>query len=519
MATTTVSSHAGLNRVVLKPLSTLGTASILTLLGLAITIKLPTATPLAGVVYVALIAVVAWLFFSERYEWSLVVLMFYLGLADGYLKLSTGSSNITLVRDLLFYSIVIGALVRIAIRQKPIKWPPLTGWLVAWALVVMIQLVNPADGTLTHSIGALRPHLEWVPLFFLAYFVMTSKARLRQFLLLLVVIATANGIVGFIQLNLTPEQLSGWGPGYAQAISGEGDVSARTYTDNAGETRTRPFGLGGDFGFGGQIGLIAIPAALALLALVRSPRYRLAMGLLAIGPVLGVLTSEARVAVLSSVVAVLAYAALAVTSRAGLRTVFALCLVLPLAYVGVGLISSNSSQGTFDRYESISSPSKAVSTAIDYRSSTYSKLPTYVAEIPLGGGIGSAGPATSLTGGPTGGRSAESEVAFLVIETGVPGLLVMLGFFLTLLYLSVAKIRKIANREVRILMTAIAAPLFGIFASGFVGTNTATTPSAPYLWFAAGILSLWLLGEGYQALNRAELSGASDLSPFSAPDG
>ena len=457
-----------------------------------------------------MLVVVAWMFFSQRYEWTLAVLVLYLGLADGYLKLSTGNSHVTVVRDILLYAIVVGALVRIAVLNKPVSLPPLTGWIVAWVLVVGIQLFNPENGTLTHSISALRPHLEWVPLFFLGYFVMTGRARLKTFLLLIVIIATANAIVGFIQLNLTPEQLSGWGPGYEQALSGEGDVSARTYTDDTGERRTRPFGLGGDFGFGGKIGLIAIPAALALLALARGKRARLAMGLLTIGPVVAVLTSEARVAVLASVVAVLAFAALAVTSRAGLRTVFALCFALPLVYVLLGLVSSNSHQGTFDRYKSISSPSKAVDTTLAYRQSTYEKLPTYVAEIPFGGGIGSSGPAASVGGGPQGGRNAESEVTFLVIETGVPGLIVILGFFLTLLYLSVTRIRRVENREVRILMTGIAAPLFGIFAVGFVGTNTATSPVSPYLWFAAGILSFWLIGEGYGSLRNVVRSAKSD---------
>src|SRR5436190_18262937 len=50
--------------------------------------------------------------FNPRIEWSLVALMLYLGLLDGYIKLSTGNDLATLGRDVLLYSIVIGALMR-----------------------------------------------------------------------------------------------------------------------------------------------------------------------------------------------------------------------------------------------------------------------------------------------------------------------------------------------------------------------------------------------------------------------
>src|SRR5262249_9170155 len=157
-----------------------------------------------------------WMLLSERYEWTLVALMLYLGLADGYLKLSTGSSNVTLVRDLLLYAIAAGALIRMAVRRQAPTLPPLSGWVIAWLVVVGVQLANPHDGTLLHSLASLRPHVEWIPLFFLGYLILRSRKRIRVFLVLLLVVASANGIVGLIQQNLTPQQLAGWGPGYSR---------------------------------------------------------------------------------------------------------------------------------------------------------------------------------------------------------------------------------------------------------------------------------------------------------------
>ena len=154
---------------------------------------------------------------NERYEWSLVVLILYVGLADGYLKLSTGSSNATLLRDLLLYAIVVGALIRFVVRGRTLELPPLSGWVFAWVGVVLIQLANPSNGTMMHSLSALRPHAEWVPLFFLAYFVMRSNARIKGFLLLLVVVAATNGVVGLIQIQPHPGRALGLGPGIRES--------------------------------------------------------------------------------------------------------------------------------------------------------------------------------------------------------------------------------------------------------------------------------------------------------------
>ena len=258
-----------------------------------------------------------------------------------------------------------------------------------------------------------------------------------------------------------------------------------------------------------------MPAALALLSISGGGRLRPLILLLAAGAVLGVVTSEARVAVVGSVIAVLAFAALTVTSRAGLRTVFAVAVAATVAYATVGYFSANSHDGSLERYESIDSPAKALTTAYDYRRQTLSQVPVYIREIPLGAGIGSKGPAASVEGGGAGGQglNGESEPTFLLIELGVPGLLVMLSFNLTLLYLGVTRIRRIADRETRVLLTAVVAPLFALFATWFVGITTASVPGAPYLWFAAGVVSFWLAGEQGAALREERSAAAPETLP------
>jgi hypothetical protein len=506
MATTTARpSPEALARPLARPIGAIAAIGSLVAISLLIAIEMPTGSPAAALVAAIVLAIACWMLVSERYEVSLAVLMVYIGLADGFLKLKSGSDNVTLVRDLMLWAIAAGALVRGIVRGQRFELPPLGGWVAVWVVVVLIQVFNPNAGTLYHSLASLRQHIEWVPLFFLGYLVMRTRTRIRRFLLLLVAIAALNGVVGLVQFNLTPEQLANWGPGYAKAINGEGDVAGRTFQDSEGNERPRPFGLGGDSSFGGLIALIATGGAIALLSLSRRGGIRALTIVLAGWVAIAIATSDARVAVLGSIIGVLAFAGMTVTSRAGMRTVLGIAGVVLVTGIAISALSSSSSNGSFDRYTTISNPVKAVGTAFSYKQDSWELVPTYASRYPLGAGIGSGGPAAAFPGAsPVHGHlNAEIEPTFLLIEVGIPGLIVIAGFELALLALCVRRIRRIADRELRILLTGLAAPLFALLSTWIVGVSTATTPAAPYLWLTAGALSYWLLGPGWRKAQEA----------------
>src|ERR1019366_1276932 len=83
-----------------------------------------------------------WLFFSERYGVTLAVLLLYLGLLDGVVKLASGSNVATLGRDALLYAVALGALVRLILRKSSLPAPPLTGIVLAWVAVCVMQVAN-----------------------------------------------------------------------------------------------------------------------------------------------------------------------------------------------------------------------------------------------------------------------------------------------------------------------------------------------------------------------------------------
>jgi hypothetical protein len=160
-----------------------------------------------------------WMMTSARTHVTLAVLMLYLGLADGVIKLMSNSSGATLGRDLLLYAIVLGIVVKRMLRKQPFSRPPLTGWVIAFTAVVAVQVFNPGDVSMAHSVASMRPHLEFVPLFFLGYSVMNTRRRLRGFLLLVLVIGAANGVVGVVQFGMSPAQLASSSTAAAKPVS------------------------------------------------------------------------------------------------------------------------------------------------------------------------------------------------------------------------------------------------------------------------------------------------------------
>jgi hypothetical protein len=444
----------------------------------------------------AVLGLSAWMFFSERVEISLAVLLVYLGVADGYLKLKSGSNLATLGRDLLLYSIATGALLRLLLRRgHDVRLPALSGWVLALVGIAVVQMFNPGSEGVGHTLGALRPHLEFVPLFFLGHAALRSRARLRNFLFLLIVVGAANGIVSTIQFNLTPQQLSAWGPGYAKRISGQGDVSARSFADKSGTKRVRPFGLAADVGVGGYVGLIGTICAIALLTNAwrkRQGRWALVLTPLVL---LAVVTSQGRTILVITFLGVLTYILMSTVSKRLIPTLCGAALAFLVSIAVILPLLGGSSSGQFDRYRTIT-PAKLLSTTSDSRGISIAQIPKLIGSQPMGVGIGFAGPAAGFGGAVKGDRQANGETGptFLLSELGVGGLVILLGLNLHLLALALRRVRHIPDPELRGYLAAFGAIIVGLLFAWTSSVPMAISPTAPFFWAAAGALSYWLGG-------------------------
>lgn len=453
-------------------------------------IKGPELTGGNALVLLPFVAIPLWMLLTDRPQVALAVLLLYVGLIDGFIKLKVGTELPTLGRDLLLYALAIGMVLKAVVNGRRLDLPPLSGWVGVFVLLVLVQLLNPQNQSLLHSVAALRQHIEFVPLFFIAYALMRSKDRLRVFFLLLLVVANVNGAVAFVQFNMSPAQLASWGPGYSDLINGRG-VAPRTAVGADGKQRVRPPGLGSDMGFAGTVGIVALPGALALLALRRFNRRQAVLaGLLTPGTVVAIVTSQSRSVIVAAAIAVVIFALLSLLAGQALRIALAGVAALVLALSAVSVVGGESQNDAFYRYTSVA-PSSVVSTTLESRRNTLEQIPLYAQEFPLGAGIGSVGPAASFDGAPK-PLNAESQFTFMIVELGIAGLLVYMAFQARILAGVVAGLRWLRDTEARLLVVALVTPLVAFMALWVTGVTTTSSPNAPYIWFAAGTAMWWM---------------------------
>jgi hypothetical protein len=459
----------------------------------ALTLAVHGQSPLRTLAMLIVVAGTIWFATTRRVAIALALWMLYIGLLDAPLKLTSGSNLVTFVRDVLLYAICAGVLIRAVVEARSLRFPPLSGWVFAFVGLVLIQLANPADGTLWHSVAGIRQEVEFIPLFFLTAAFVRTKRALWWFVVLLLFIGVANGIASWIQYHETPQQLAAWGPGYAQRVLGTGgfQFSGRTFYTASGEF-TRPFGLGTDAGEGGVMGAFALAAALALLIGFRGAWWKRALVVLCLaGSVIAVYTSQGRAAVIASAICVFAFVILGFTIRGRRIGAMVGCIGVALALLLIQqFISVNSSSDT--RYTGLTA-SSLLSTTEHARGVAFAAIPDNVRHYPFGAGLGSVGPAAGVSGAPSDayGLNGESEISFLVLETGIPGAVVLIGFTVALAILCVRRIQDEPDRQTRLLLAAVTAPVAGMLALYAVSPLTPSTPVGPYLWGIAGVVSYW----------------------------
>lgn len=471
-------------------------AAVLGSLAAAITVALVHLGPLKAVAALIVMTGALWLGSTQRPQYALALIMLYLGLLDGYLKLATGSNYVTFVRDVLLYSLTIGLIVRAAVRRSPFVAPPLSGWVIAFVVIVLIQLLNPNNGSPLHSLAGVRQNLEFVPLFWLTYMFVRTKRALRGFVLLFAVVAIANGVVTYVQSRESPAQLAAWGPGYAERVLGTGQFSqgGRTYYAADGQQFTRPFGLMSDAGTGGLVCAYALGCIIALATLPGKRRYLLPAALAAAIAVAGMITAQGRSVIIGGVVVVAGYALMTGSARFRGRVI---PLLMAVGVAGVAYVAATQVLVSTSSRDTSINASQIVQTATQSRGLAIRQIPWNIVHYPLGSGLGSGGPALTEPGPPavfqTTGVNAETEISLATLDTGVPGMLTIVGFTLVLLFVGLSRVPREPDPESRVLLSALIAPLGALFVLFWVSPLLATTPSGPYLFAVGGVVSYWLI--------------------------
>lgn len=240
--------------------------------------------------------------------------------------------------------------------------------------------------------------------------------------------------------------------------------------------------------------MIALPGALALIALGRRRREQLLAVVLAIGATAGVVTSQGRGTVVCAVLAVVAYGVLSATTRRQVAAIFGIAVGGLVCFLVVNAIVSNEGASAF-RYHGLN-PSELIDTTNAARGGDpLTPIIDAAKNYPLGAGLAVAGPASGQAGGTelTGRLDAESEYSFALLETGIIGALLLVGFTLTIIVLGFTRIRRERDPSNCLMLAAIVAPMVGMLALYYPSPISATVPPGPYLWTAGGVVAYWLV--------------------------
>jgi hypothetical protein len=474
-------------------------------LAFAIVLSIPEPSVLIAVGIVATGLAVFALMISPRYEVTVTILVLYLGLLDGPVKLLTASRAASTVRDILIFAVVVGGVARLFTAKQRIPLPALAAWVIAFTVSVIAQAFNPHTHGLLKILGGFRQELEWVPFFFFAYLLIRSKQRFRQMFLILGVIALANGVVSAYQSRLSPSQLASWGPGYSQKINGSAGVAKRLYVVE-GEAHIRPPGLASDAGGGGGLGVLALPGLLAMLS-VGGLRKKWPVALCFAGAALGIASAGSRSSVAVAVGALVAYALLSLIAHLRVtRLILTLLIAVGLIIAAGDYLIAENGPSVVKRQETLTSTTEIENSGGRQKLNHLEALPRVVTGAPLGSGLGTTAAAAGFGGKQKviiegRGASGEASLNLLAIEVGVPGLLLWVGLSLNVIWLVLTRVRNIEDPELRTYLVAIGSSFIAHTASGLIGPSIVSVGGV-FQWFAAGIVAYWLAGPGWQAARR-----------------
>jgi len=475
-------------------------------LAIAIAIAVPKPNlPLAiGGILVALF--VGWLIATPRLDLAVTALVLFLGCLNGPLKLIANAGVLSSgLQDVLILAVVIGLIARTVVNRFPARLPPLSGWIVAWIILVVIEAFNPETHGVLKALAGWRQQLQWVPFFWFGYLLIRSPQRFRAMFWILGVVALLNAFASTGQTQLKPEQIASFGSGYNNRVYGK---ASRKYV-SGGEAHVRPLGLGSDSGFSAAIGLVALPGMLSLIALARRSWERWAAIILALGCLAGVITGLGRLQVVGTAIAIGAFVGYALLGGRRLsKPILALLAVVTLAAPAGSLFVSSVGSNVFSRYTSIA-PESVTGTATSYKTGLLAEIPKYIAAEPFGFGLGTAGAVSGF-----GGKekelyeghniNAETQYNLLVKELGVFGIALWAGFLIRLIVLAATHMRRVVDPEIQLLLVGLCAPLVAVFFMALEGPVSTGVTGGLYLYFAGGAMAYWFLGDGRRYASRTE---------------
>ena len=439
------------------------------------------------VALLVLFGVVAGLVVSLPYAWSLRVLFVYLGF-EGMAKLLTGYNPVVHVgADLLVGALTLRWIAALLLKKTEVSHRPLPllPLLVAHFAWYLIQFANPFSIGLIPSLAGAKVYVTMVLLYAFGFHLAKDLREVRLFMLAWVAVLAIQVVTGLAQSALGPASVLAISPNYAEPLR-KFDASYAF----------RPFGTTNLPGAASLYVSLGTAFVLYFLITARSWLAKWSIAFLIPGAVALVLLCQVRATFLKVLVGTALFLVL-VALRASVRARRAIFVSIPVAaaflFVSLPYVTDRwvEDRRGIDRTLSLFDPT-AVSSA---RSGTADRVMMFAERVPLGAGL-------SRTGAAAGkfwwenqrdpffprGFFTDNFWAATVAEIGIPGSAILTAIILSILWIGIRGILRIADPERRTVMIALLVPLATIVMGLWTAEGLLYNPEAAFFWFFSGAL-------------------------------
>lgn len=433
------------------------------------------------------IVVAAFLFIPTRP--ALLLILGY-GAFSGWAKLaSQWNPLIYIAIDILLATVLIRWLASaLPERRNLLQGVPFAAPLMAFIVLCLILMFSP----LTHPIlalGGVKAYVIPIVVYFLAYQVFVTPDQIRHALLALSIPAFFVAVYTFIQLSSGLSELRIlYSPGeLASKFQGTIQVDAGT-----GDLVFRPFSTLQDAGTAAHFNLISFFLAVAIMSTLAGNkdtqnRWSLIAFPLAFLSSAAVVISAVRIAWTGLIIGLVYVVWLGRGRSLKLMPLVAIAVVAGFLFAGDTYLGRD----LFRRAQTMTTPVETFEQ--DRAFGWWYNNMWMVENTPLGVGMGKASPGL-------GGIEKfvavdrgfwlpppDNLVGALLIEVGVPGMLLLLGIVVSILVRATVLVGGLTDTS-RSLATGLTGMVLAIFIAGIAGAGLFSTPVNLYFWVLSAFL-------------------------------
>jgi hypothetical protein len=478
-----------------------------------------------AVIPVLLAVICVWL--GRRMATALLILG-YLSI-EGFLKLLSNYNRVVHVGlDIVVLSLALVLVLQAVMQRRAhLDELPYTKLILAYAVWMILQLLNPFSPGLVQSVASFKTHLTMVPLYFIGATLFEKPRDIIKFIFGITLIHCLPYGMALVQYALGPTSVL--------------DLSPRFWQNISYYHEWRPFGTSAVPGGTSVFAYLITPLALVLLvAPVRHMIKPLAM--MSIALAMGTfVVSGVRQVFLGCVLAILVMAALQLSRRRS-RIAFVAALAVAIsagAYIGVQtylrpLATEAVLRDPFApdiwRERDVTTRLMTLTNTNTYREARDNPIKTiaYRAQhYPFGAGLGRTGSAAgafqkqiaqnaeSMTVQADVGWTADNFWADMIVEGGVPAAIMLTWILFGMMHRAYKLAREAEDKTISATAAALAGFYFSIAVMSWGSQPLLGNPITAYFWFLSGMCAAMQRMETRAAAEAQEADAdiAAELAP------